>query len=463
MERGCRIVTRPGPGHHAVLVFDRQNELHFPLTIFAGEAIKRLSFGTARLYLNVLIPFMDWLETDESEGAVHRTWNDPPEAIRQAVEDYLVERLKCKVREHRAGFQLVLLTDGARTTVRVFLSALKLFYRIMQRQDRYDHPNPLVDGASAMLAKVEEQISGNDSLPQIPEVSGVVPPRNHRLSDSYFKLVGESWTPQVIDDPEFPARILSGGRVAGWRLQEQCVTRILFESGCRVSEVVGLSLGDWAARGLLQEAQAFSKGSHGRRVKFIRFSAPTAKLLRHFFDAERCQVDRNHYRLDEYIRQRQEQGTNLYHVPLFLSRRGTQLTATTFREGYWNPACRAAKIEADIHQTRHWYVTQAIRSIYETARSESEIDRRLRELIEYMSWKSGWETLEAYQHYFDPQRHSEVQDRLHRRLEEALKAELGHRPGSAAPSVAVRQTEERDSDLEYLLVLGGRRGPDDRE
>jgi hypothetical protein len=226
---------------------------------------------------------------------------------------------------------------------------------------------------------------------------------------------------------------------------------------------VGLSLGDWAARGLLQEAQAFSKGSHGRRVKFIRFSAPTAKLLRPFFDAERCQVDRNHYKLDEYIRQGQERGTNLYHVPLFLSRRGTQLTAKTFREGYWNPACRAAKIEADVHQTRHGYVTQAIRGIYETAQSESEIDRRLRELIEYMSWKSGWETLEAYQHYFDPQRHTEVQDRLPQRLEESLKGELEHRPGSPTPSVAIRQTEERDSDLEYLLVLGGRRGPDDRE
>lgn len=462
MEPGCRIVTRTSLGPHPILVFDRQNELHFPLTIFAGEAIKRLSSGTARLYLNVLIPFIDWLETDESDGAVHRTWDDPPEDIQQAVEDYLVERLKCKVREHRAGFQLVSLTDGARTTVRVFLSALKLFYRIMQRQDRYDHPNPLVDGASVMLAEVEDQISSNNSLPQIPEVSGVVPPRKRRLSDSYFKLVGETWTPQVIDDPEFPARILSGGRVVGWRLQEQCVTRILFESGCRVSEVVGLSLGDWAARGLLQEAQAFNKGSHGRRVKFIRFSATTAKLLRHLFDAERCQADRNHYGLDEYLRQGQEGRTHLDRVPLFLSRRGTQLTAKTFREGYWNPACRAAKIEADVHQTRHWYVTQAIRSIYETAGSESEIDRRLRELIEYMSWKSGWETLEAYQHYFDPQRHIEVQDRLHQRLEEALKGELGNPPGRAAPSVATRQIEERDSDLEYLLVLGGRRGPHNR-
>jgi len=114
-----------------------------------------------------------------------------------------------------------------------------------------------------------------------------------------------------------------------------------------------------------------------------------------------------------------------------------------------------------------------MRSIYETARSQAEIDRRLRELIEYMGWKSGWETLQAYQHYFDPQRHAEIQDRLHQRLDAALKDELGRPPGrglapsapiSAASRAEVAQSShesECDSDLEYLLVLGGKRGADD--
>jgi integrase len=469
MELGFQIIARTGAGRFRLLVFDRRRHLHLPLTVFAAEAVKRLSGSTARVYLNAVIPFLDWLESSESEGGVGRNWNDSPEAIRQGVGDHLVERLKCKVREHYAGFQLVSLTDGTRTTVRVFLSALKLFYRIMRAQNRYRYANPLIDGPSAVLAEIQDRIAATSSLPRMPEVSGVIPPRKRRLSDSYFKLVGESWTPQVIDDPEFPARILSGGESVGWRLQEQCITRILFESGCRVSEAVGLSLRDWAARGLLQEAQTFSKGSHGRRVKFVRFSAATAKLLRRFFDTERCHSDRNHYGLNDYIHQAQEHGTDLYHVPLFLCRRGTQLTPKAFREGYWNPACRAARIEADVHQTRHWYVTQAIRSIYETARSESEIDRRLRELIEYMGWKSGWETLQAYQHYFDPQRHAEIQNRLHQQMDEALKQELTcarrQHSASSAP-LAPPEVEmpgfsggesDCDSDIEYLLTLGGRR------
>lgn len=465
MELSRRIVTRIGAGQHPVLVFDRRNDLHLALTVFAGEALRRSSSSTARLYLNVLIPFFDWLEAEQSDGAAHRIWENPPEAIRQAVGDYLVERLKCKVREHHAGFQLVSLTDGTRTTVRVFLSALKLFYRIMRRQDRYEHANPLVDGPSVLLAEVEDRINDDRCPPRIPEISGVVPPRKRRLSDSYFKLVGECWTPQVIDDPDFPARILSGGQVVGWRLQEQCVTRILFESGCRVSEVVGLTLGDWAARGLLQETQAFSKGSHGRRVKFIRFSTGTAKLLRRYFDTERRRLDHNHYTLDEYLRRAQEHGQDLHQVPLFLSRRGTRLTPRVFREGGWTPACRAAGMEADVHQARHWYVTQVMRAIYETSQSQSDIDRRLRELIEYIGWRGGQETLQAYQHYFDPQRHAEIQDRLHQRLNEALAA------APSPPRIATTQAEaarpshesECDSDLEYLLVLGGKRAGNDRE
>jgi hypothetical protein len=87
-----------------------------------------------------------------------------------------------------------------------------------------------------------------------------------------------------------------------------------------------------------------------------------------------------------------------------------------------------------------------------------------------MGWKSGWETLQAYQHYFDLQRHAEVQDQLHQRMDQTLKGDLAQRPRHSAVAVlsgAVLQAEnagrsihdgERDSDLEYLLVLGGGRG-----
>src|SRR2546428_7912533 len=132
-----------------------QHRLHVPLTIFAEEAVKRSSLGTARTYLNAAVPFFGWLEADDWQRKAQRKWNDAPERIRQAVHDYLVERLKCKVQEHRAGFQLVSLTEGTRSTVRVFLSALKLYYRVMRARSYYDYANPLVDSVSATLAQIE--------------------------------------------------------------------------------------------------------------------------------------------------------------------------------------------------------------------------------------------------------------------------------------------------------------------
>ncbi len=476
MQTAFRIVTRKSPnGQRPALVFDLENRLHFPLTIFAAEAVKRSSVGTARAYLNAILPFFSWLETDEWQKRSGRRWDDAPEQIRRAIQDYLIARLKCKLKEHYAGFQLVSLTAGARSTVRVFLSALKLYYRVMRAEGLYHYDNPLVDRLSVALTEMEEGFAADGSGPRMPQVSGVVAPRKkQRLSDSYFKLVGEVWVPQVIDDPQFPVRVLAGGQKIGWRLREQCIARILFESGGRVSEVVGQTLGDWVARGILQETQAFSKGSHGKRVKFLRFSAATAKLLRRYCDTERRQIDLHHYALDDYLQAARSEKLDLYQAPLFLSHHKTPLAPKTFRDRYWNPACRAVGIEADVHQARHWYVTQIVRSIYETGRSEAEVQRRLRELIEYMGWKSGWETLEAYQHYFDPQRHAEIQDQLHQRLDASLQQSLRDKMRTASDRTPRHQTNqsvektdrrvsgsELDVDLEYLFTLGGQRGNDE--
>jgi integrase len=473
MQTAFRIVTRKGAdSQHPVLVFDRDHRLHFPLTIFATEAVKRSSVGTARTYLNVILPFFSWLETDEWQKRSGRCWDDTPEQIRLAVQDYLIARLKCKLKEHYAGFQLVSLTAGTRSTVRVFLSGFKLYYRVMRAQGLYRYDNPLVDSLSTALTKIEECFVEDDSGPRMPQISGVAAPRKkQRLSDSYFKLVGEVWIPQVIDDPHLPARILAGGQKIGWRLREQCIARILFESGGRVSEVVGQTLGDWVARGVLQETQAFSKGSHGKRVKFLRFSAATAKLLRRYCDTERSGLDLHHYALDDYLQAARSEKIDLYQSPLFLSRHRTPLAPKTFRDCYWNPACRAAGIEADVHQARHWYVTQIVRSIYEMSRSEAEVQRRLRELIEYMGWKSGWETLEAYQHYFDPQRHAEIQDQFHQRLDASLQQSLRDKMRTAPDHTLHQQTNqplenkdqagsgsESDADLDFLFTLGGQRG-----
>lgn len=452
---------------HPFLVFNCQDQLHFELTVFGKDAAARVEKKTVEGYLRALLPFFTYLETDEWQVRAGRNWKDEPDQIRSTVEDYLIHQLRCMTRQHRCGFLLVLKTTHTQQTVKLFLSGLKLFYQVMCQQGYYQHQNPLIDTSASMMQWLETQDQEDAPLPRMPQSSGVVEPhkrRKPRLSDSYFKLEDERWVPQVVDDPTLFARVLRGGRqLKHWGLREECITRILFESGCRISEVVGLTLGDWGARGLTQEAATFSKGSHGRRVKFLRFSQETAKLLRQYVNGERQRLDPSGYALSEYLHAAKTGMIDLHTIPLFLSKQRTALSAKTYREHSWNPACQAAHIDADVHQARHWHVTMAVRYIYETSQVEGEVQRRLAELVEYMKWRSP-ETLSAYEHYFDAARHAETLDQLHARMKE----DLEHFRSSERSSSRSRQHRRQnlpkqpvsacavdEPDLDFLYQLGG--------
>src|SRR5205823_6170843 len=253
------------------------------------------------------------------------------------------------------------------------------------------------------------------AFPRMPDESGVEEPLKrpaHRLSDNYYKLEHEEWVPHIIADPAFPGLILQGGKqlsLKQTRKRDEVVTWLLFETGARVSEVTGLMLGDWTAHGTHTRARAFNKGSFGRRTKVLSFHEDTVVLLKRYFDEERIHFDTRGYSLDIYLELAARKQIDLQTVPLFLTTQATQLTPKDYREHYWNPACHAVGIEADVHQARHWLVTRSVRDIYETVKSKEEIERRLLGLVEYMKWKSE-ETLSVYQHYFDEQSDAELRD-----------------------------------------------------
>ncbi|MBM7109650.1 tyrosine-type recombinase/integrase [Brevibacillus laterosporus] len=450
---------------HPVIVLDREGRLHLPLTVFVKEAMTAISNKSVRTYLSALLPFMTWLEVDDWQIRSGNRWDGPPEQVRQAVDDYLIQKLRCKVRQHKYGFQVVEITGESLSTIRVFLSALKLFYGITVNRGYYPFPcNPMIDWVSKQSQEATEKLGNDDvEFPTMSSLGGTeVPRQRRRLSDSYFRVQGDDWVPQIVDDPKLPGLVLKGGNmVKGWGLREECIVRILFESSGRISEVLSLTLGDWYARGLLQEANAISKGSNGKRVKFLRWHDETAKLLRRYFDTDRRKNDPNGYGVEDYLRLAKQRAINLLEVPLFLTERRTALSPITFRQHYWNAACRAADIDVDVHQARHWYVTMAIRTIYETSTTEGEIQRRLRELVEYMKWKSGNAMIEVYQHYFDAQRHAEVQDQVYVRMEESLKqAMIDMKRGSSKHKLVEKQivadSTTNNEDLAFLMdIIGG--------
>lgn len=295
---------------HPFLVFDGQDRLHLPLTTFAKDACARLSPKTVQTYLYSLQPYFTWLDTDLWQVRSGYRWNSPPQQVRRSIDDYLVQKLQCQLLPHHQGWKYIAITVGIRSTLRIFLAALKLFYQIMRERDMYPFANPLVDSMNATIAAALahlEREEGEQTLPRMPDQSGVEAPRpkpKHRLTDSYYKVEHDEWHPQIIDDPNLPGYILKGGRTLPLkytRLRDEVVTWLLFETGARVSEVCGLMLADWSALGTKNKAKAFSKGSAGRRVKTISFAEDTVILLRRYFDEERVHFDPHGYQLDDYL------------------------------------------------------------------------------------------------------------------------------------------------------------------
>ena len=129
------------------------------------------------------------------------------------------------------------------------------------------------------------------------------------------------------------------------------------------------------------------------------------------------------------------------------------MTAKLFRDHYWTPALRAAGLDADPHLARHWFVTNALRHVERGARDEAALARRKQELIQYMAWRSGEQTLRAYEHL-------ERSDSFQRRLR-AIHQTMRRRERLAARPVARSRVGSCDgehgspvrmsADLAYLL------------
>jgi site-specific recombinase XerD len=386
------MVRLPIRGEFSTLIVDANGRAHRPLSWFLPYLSRQYARETVRAYAYSLIHYFTWLEYGDKQ------WNESHQVVRAHCEQYLNSVLCCKTREHRSGKILISLTQSNGSEVGIFLSAIRSFYRFARANNLYSGPHPL----DQKREQEDSSCAQAQSPPSMPMCSGVQEPgkskTRKRLTETYFVVVNDRWIPHLIDDREFPKHLTDAGIRAGWKLRERIVSRLLFETGARVSEICGLTLGDWSSRGLRCEASAFSKGSHRRRVKVIRFTETSAKLLREYFDYERRAWDANHWRLSDYLNKMTQE--ELLAVPIFLTRQSAALPSGTFRDLYWRPACVAANLKANIHQARHWYVTFAMRQIFEETAPGFEREQKIQDLIIYMAWRRGQVTLASYNHYF---------------------------------------------------------------
>jgi integrase len=448
-----RVVQRPEgiTSRYSVVVVDEKGVPHLPLTTFYQQMQQQLSDGAARTYLNSLRPYFFYLATDEWRQRRADRWDSEPEAVQESVRDYLLCHLGCKIRRHQM-YEEVSLTTHSPSTVRIFLAALKQFYFVMSRVGWYAHPHPLLDTTTQLLLEVEQEERPSASKrATMPQQSGVEEPGGYKPSENLFRLAKDEWIPHPIDDPDLPKQLMAGFKRAKLCLRDQIVVRMAFESGARIGELLRLTVGDWRERGGNQEARACSKGSRGRRVKIIRFSPEIARMLRQYTNTDRATHDPGQHRLELLEN----------HDRLFLSQRGNPYTYEAFKP-HWYRLCAAVGLDLNIHALRHWYTTQAMRVIAETAKTSAELELRKEELVRYMAWRSA-DTLRAYEHYFKGVQHYCIQDQVHQRLAEDVVAYTQAKEKQAPRDMPNKQTpkpasvqEQRDGDgWATLLTLGG--------
>lgn len=384
---------------YQLLVF-KDNQPFLPLTDYYQDCLGRIDKSSATSYLKCLLPFFKWLEEESNYQGNRVQWNESEGKIRVAVEDYLQHEMSCKVRD-KDSFRFVNLTNKSPTTISRFLSALKSFYKSMIRLKYYPHHNPLIDG-QAILHSYKEEVRGvREDKPRMPSVAGTEDPVTHRrLTDSYFKIINEEWQPQIIDDLNLPYQVYQAGKKVNWSQREMIIARMLFETGARTSEIIELTVGDYRQRRSHQEVSTFNKGSHGRKIKFLRFSKDTVKRLFHYIDTERKSYDENHLGFEQLPDD----------APIFLSANGTVFTYHAWYY-HWNRAMKANELSLNPHKARHWFVTSRLREIYNISKNEAEIQQRKNELIIYMKWKNP-DTMKIYEHHFDEAKHREAHENM---------------------------------------------------
>lgn len=385
---------------YKLLVFNGEMEPFLPLTDHYHDCIGRIDKSSALSYLKCLLPFFSWLDNSSNYQGKRVNWNDSPEPIRVAVVDYLMNEMGCKVRE-KDTFRFVNRSSKSPNTVNRFLSALKSFYKSLIRLKQYNYSNPLIDSYS-ILDEYKSQTEGvRKDKPRMPSEAGTEDATPHRrLTDSYFKLINEEWQPEIIDDPYLPSQVYQAGKKVSWSLRELVIARMLFETGARASEVIELTIDDYRSRKSFQEASAFNKGSHGKRVKFLRFSKDTVKLLMQYINKERVKYDELHRTFDSLPDD----------APIFLTELGTPFSYEAWYY-HWSRAIEECEIKLNPHKTRHWFVTTRLREIYNTSKTEAEIKQRTNELIKYIKWKNA-DTIKVYEHYFDEEKHREAHDKM---------------------------------------------------
>lgn len=414
-----------------LLVFDDEYEVFMPLTEFYHYQINRMSSSSVITYVTVLETFFYWLKYNGNYQNNKIHWFDHPDAVQESVRLYVINQLNCKIRDKDA-YENIMVTKKSAKTVQIFLSAIRGFYAVMIRLRQYDHSNPLVN---IELNQYQQQnyISMRNNKPRVSPLAGTEEPiPTRRLTDSYFKLINNEWSPEIIDDRNLPYQLFNAGEQVNWSLRDEIIIRFLFETGARISEILELTMGDYRSRKNIHELSAMNKGSFHKRIKFVRISSDTLKLLMRYINTER-----NKYAAvpSKFIDLQESEY-------LFINKYGRKYSYNAFYQN-WSKITKQAQIKLNPHKARHWFVTSMLRDIYESSKTAADIEIRKQQLVQYMKWRDS-DTIQVYEHYNDEQKFRELHENIQYNFRQREREYVKRKRKSNTKSVSKADNNKRN-------------------
>jgi hypothetical protein len=396
---GLRKIAGPAESAYDLLIVDRDGA---PVPYLTEWYRLRKGAGpdrTRSTYLDLLLPFAGYLRRHGY------AWNADPTRIRARVRAFLLEA-GCVVRPDDAwdGYQVESSATSpfAPSTLRVFLAALRDLYVILGEAGYYPFANPMVSAVLVRWKRERVRALVNSGAPDHAGIRGETYAESHRCPTAYFRLRGRgaAWAPRITQEPELQIqqllRVVDGMAERAPCLRDAVVLRLLRETGARLHEVLGLTVGGYRRAGHPQRVLARNKGSLGKETKLLYLTPSTERLLHHYIRTERARVD---------VRGRRRLAELDDADPIFLTRGGRAYTSAAFRYHWRRLLARARQQHAQSgevaaaltpHAIRHLHVTEALLLIRDLAAGDaSKLENLQRAFQVRMAWRSP-RMLEVY-------------------------------------------------------------------
>lgn len=330
-----------------------------------------------------------------NKGAV---WNREPAYIRTQVKEFLRGEVACFVArdDDTDGYRVQLTGDSplSQSSLRVFFAALHDFYLVMREAGLYAYANPMHSELLRKWKRERMRQIADAGAPDHAGIRGESWKETRQHPTAFFRVKRKlPWKPSLAQEPTL---VLSRVKKALLSMIERAPTQrdrlvllLLHQTGARISEILGLTVGGYRKAKNSSRALVTNKGSQGREEKTIYFTPEIERALIRYIRTERA-------RHDPAGRKRLEQLAD--HEPIFLTRRGTPYKRSSLYY-HWNkwlaviPPDEYTDTLGPVlftpHDIRHLYVSWIMRQMKQRYANHPEKLASLRwALQQRMGWRS---------------------------------------------------------------------------